>query len=95
MAVGAIPAAMLVYSLSRPGKDGQQPALTKFLGSFSYLDKEWEIRNTLRTAAIEQAAHDKHLFYNVDRNKHIELKYPEYVSLPPRPPLAHPVWPKV
>ncbi len=41
--------------------------------------EQWEVRNTLRTAAIEQAAHDKHLFYYAGRNTHVELRYPEYV----------------
>lgn len=39
------------------------------------------MRNTLRTAAIEQAAHDKHLLYYAPRNTHVDLKFPEYVHL--------------
>lgn len=43
------------------------------------MSETWNERNALRTAMIEQAAHDKHLLYNAPRNKHIELKFPEYV----------------
>ena len=43
------------------------------------MQTEWETKNHNNAAAIEQAAKDKHLFYNVPKNKHIELKYPEYV----------------
>jgi hypothetical protein len=32
------------------------------------------------TAALEQAAHDKHLLYGAERSKHYELSYPEYVD---------------
>lgn len=74
---GALPAAGLVYYISRPGKDGEPSSITKAIESWSDLGKQWEHRNTLHTAAIEQAAHDKHLYYNAGRNAHIELKYPE------------------
>jgi hypothetical protein len=33
------------------------------------------------TAALQQAAHDKHLLYNAERTKHHELTYPEYVPI--------------
>lgn len=47
------------------------------------MSETWSERNAMRTAMIEQAAHDKHLLYNAPRNKHIELKFPEYVPLIP------------
>jgi len=45
------------------------------------MNKEWAQKNHNNTAAIQQAAKDKHLFYNIERNTHIELSYPEYVTL--------------
>jgi hypothetical protein len=33
------------------------------------------------TAALEQAAHDKHLLLGAQRSGHIELRYPEYVTI--------------
>lgn len=45
--------------------------------------KDWETKNHLMTAALEQAAHDKHLLLGAERSTHHELKYPEYVTTHP------------
>lgn len=79
VAVGAVPVSMIAYSMAQPGKDGEPSSLSNTINSLSNLGKTWETRNHVRTAAIEQAAHDKHLFLNAGRNQHIELNYPEYV----------------
>ncbi len=63
--------------MAQPGPDGEPPALTKYIAHMSDFGEQWEVRNTLRTVAIEQAAHDKHLLYYAGRNQHIELKFPE------------------
>ena len=59
--------------------DGELTSLGKWFEKISDLNEEWKRRNHNNTAAIEQAAKDKHLFYNMERNRHIELTYPEYV----------------
>lgn len=71
---------MFCYSISRPGKDGSPSSLTNWLQGFEYFRAQDMERNLLRTNAVEQAAADKHLFYNAERNAHIELKMPEYVT---------------
>ncbi|KAI0021468.1 hypothetical protein F4780DRAFT_737505 [Xylariomycetidae sp. FL0641] len=76
---GAIPLSMLAYSISRPGENGEPPALTTWLRSFGFLQDEYETRNLLRTQAIEQAAHDKHLFMNSGGDLHIDLRDPELI----------------
>ena len=81
VAVAAIPASVFIYSVSRASKDGEPTTIEKWLNKAMDLSKEWERRNHNTTALIEQAAKDKHLFYNVERNRHIELSYPEYVLL--------------
>ena len=70
---------MLVYSIGQPSADGEPKSLSKMLTRWSNMQSEWERVNTLHTAAIEQAAHDKHLFYYAEGNRHIELTFPEYV----------------
>ncbi|KAK1764672.1 hypothetical protein QBC33DRAFT_456867 [Phialemonium atrogriseum] len=77
VAIGAVATSAIVYSISRPGKDGEPSTITKLFDRFAFLKEQDELRNTLRTAAIEQAAHDKHLLYYAPRNQHVELKYPE------------------
>ena len=77
LAIGVIPASMLVYSLSRPDKNGDAPALTKWIAGWANQGEEWERVNTNHTATVERAARDKHMFFNVEANPHIELKFPE------------------
>lgn len=43
--------------------------------------KTWAERNDLHTQAIEAAAADRNLFINSASNRHVELKFPEYVAL--------------
>ena len=81
VALGSIPLVYALYTLSRPGKDGEATALENYINKFSYMTAEAEARNTLHTAAVEQAAHDKNLLYTVDRQTNVDLRYPEYVSL--------------
>ncbi|KAI1437995.1 hypothetical protein GGR50DRAFT_642553 [Xylaria sp. CBS 124048] len=73
---GALPVSVFFYQISRPGVDGESPSFTKWLKQFDYFN-EFQRRNALRSKLIEQAAHDKHLFLNANRNMHIELKTPE------------------
>ncbi|KAI0600862.1 hypothetical protein F4775DRAFT_543806 [Biscogniauxia sp. FL1348] len=77
--VGAIPLSILGYKITRPGPDGEPAAASKWLAQFDYFN-EFETRNALRTQAIEQAAHDKHLFLHSGKNMHIELKMPELIN---------------
>jgi hypothetical protein len=53
----------------------------KWARNFSDYGTEWETKNHLMTAALEQAAHDRHLLYGAERSKHFELTYPEYVPI--------------
>ncbi len=72
---------MLLYYISQPSEDGETPTLTKYIQKISDMEKEWETRSALHTAAVEQAAHDKHLLYTAPRNPTFELTFPEYVSI--------------
>lgn len=81
MAFAAVPVSVIIYKISRPNKDGHPTAIEDWLTKVSDMNKEWAQKNHNNTAAIQQAAKDKHLFYNIERNTHIELSYPEYVTL--------------
>ncbi|KAI1774070.1 hypothetical protein F4818DRAFT_420739 [Hypoxylon cercidicola] len=71
-----VPASYIGYSVSRPGPNGEPSSISKWLKSFDYFN-DWEVRNTLRTNIMEQAAHDKHLLLYSGKNTHVELKTPE------------------
>ncbi|CAK7222421.1 hypothetical protein SEUCBS140593_004895 [Sporothrix eucalyptigena] len=91
IALGTIPFVYALYTLSRPGKDGEATALEAYLNKFSYLTTQSETRNSLHTAAVEQAAHDKNLLYNIERNTNVDLRYPEIFqsSSPYNVPAGH------
>ncbi|KAJ4295664.1 hypothetical protein N0V88_004366 [Collariella sp. IMI 366227] len=74
---GMIPASIFVYQISRPGENGELSSLHRWFEKISDYGSEWETKNTLMTAALEQASHDKHLLYGAGRSQHHELKYPE------------------
>ncbi|KAK0751608.1 hypothetical protein B0T18DRAFT_320465 [Schizothecium vesticola] len=77
IAVGSIPASVLVYMVSRPDKNGEKTVIEKWIGQAMDMQTEMATKNHNNAAAIEQAAKDRHLFYHVPRQRHIELKYPE------------------
>ncbi|KAH8675762.1 hypothetical protein BX600DRAFT_184829 [Xylariales sp. PMI_506] len=77
---GAVPVSFFAYSITRPGSNGEPSSFTKFLHNFDYFKEESEVRNALRTQAMEQAAHDKHLFYYSGKNPHVDLKTPELIN---------------
>ncbi|EFW99523.1 NADH-ubiquinone oxidoreductase [Grosmannia clavigera kw1407] len=77
VALAAIPATWILYTLKNSGKDGQPTALESYFSKFDYLTEQWEVRNTLRTAAIEQATHDRILLQTVPRNSQVDLRFPE------------------
>ncbi|PSR79439.1 hypothetical protein BD289DRAFT_375458 [Coniella lustricola] len=81
VALGALGLSMFTYSISRPGKDGEEPKLSKWVDGFRARSQEtWEHRNALRTDLKEQAAADKHLFYSVQKAKAFELRTPELID---------------
>ncbi|KAL2153981.1 hypothetical protein VTH82DRAFT_2657 [Thermothelomyces myriococcoides] len=77
IAVSAILGSIFVYRISRPGENGELSTIHKWTQKLADYGKEWERRNDLMSAALEQAAKDRHLFYNAERSKYYELTYPE------------------
>ncbi|KUJ11128.1 NADH-ubiquinone oxidoreductase 17.8 kDa subunit [Mollisia scopiformis] len=75
--LAAIPVTLCVYTFSRPSSDGTLPGLSKIIDSYSYYKERWVARNTLHTAAIEQAAFDRNLFQSSQGSKHVNLRFPE------------------
>ena len=75
--LAAIPISLGVYAISRPDKDGKAPGFSRLIDSYSHYKEKWAARNTLHTAAIEQVAFNKNLYYNSTPSKHVELRFPE------------------
>lgn len=78
-ALGAIGFSMLVYNVSRPGENGDTSALRRWINkTINDGIPKWEVRNTLRTDVLEQAAQDKNLFKTVAK-RDMTYRTPEYV----------------
>jgi hypothetical protein len=75
-----IASSIFVYTISRPNENGEASAVHKWFTKLADYGQEWETKNHLMTAALEQAAHDRHLLLGAGRSKHHELRYPEYVT---------------
>ncbi|KAK4250410.1 hypothetical protein C7999DRAFT_11814 [Corynascus novoguineensis] len=75
--LGTLVGSVFVYQISRPGENGELSTFHKWAQKLEDYGNEWERRNDLMAAALEQAARDKHLLYNAERSKHVELTYPE------------------
>jgi hypothetical protein len=75
--MGAFVGSVFVYQISRPGENGELSSLHKWVDKVASYGTEWETKNHLMAAALQQAAHDKHLLYSVERSTHHEMSYPE------------------
>ncbi|KAG9228781.1 NADH-ubiquinone oxidoreductase 17.8 kDa subunit [Amylocarpus encephaloides] len=75
--LAAIPLSLGLYAASRPGKDGQLTGVSKLIDGYSHYKEKWEERNTLHTAAIQQAGFDKNLFHRSTPTKHVDIRFPE------------------
>ncbi|KAM0330076.1 hypothetical protein ACHAQA_004247 [Verticillium albo-atrum] len=75
--LAVIPAAYLVYTISQPGKDGQEPWLTQKIHSYWSWQSAWEERNHLHTKAVEQAGFDRALFFYAEPNRDVDVRFPE------------------
>jgi len=76
--MGSIPVCMGLYAISRPGENGEETRLEKWLAKVSDKSEEWHAKNQRNTALIEQACHDRHLLtYAPSTNGHHEIVYPE------------------
>jgi hypothetical protein len=74
---GGLPASFGLYYLSQASEDGQPSRFTTYINSWGDLGKRWEERNTIHTAAIEQAAQDRHLFAYAEKSGHVDFRFPE------------------
>lgn len=75
--MAALPLSCLVYFVSRPGENGETPALTRWVNSYRGWNDTWEERGVLHAQAVQQAAHDRQLFKAAPRSGNHELRYPE------------------
>lgn len=80
IAVAAVPISIGIYTISRPGADGNSAGLTRLIDSYSYYKERFAARNTLHTQMIEQAAFDRNLYQSSEGTKHVELRFPEYAA---------------
>lgn len=73
-----IPAGYIAYQISVNANSSPEGGLIgRTIRAYGDLKSTWTERNALHTKMVEQAGHDRNLFYNARMPNHIDLKAPE------------------
>ena len=75
--MAGLPLGCLLWYIAQPGKNGETPAITRWINSYHNWNDVWEERGTLHSQAVQQAAHDRQLFMAAPRSTYHEPRYPE------------------
>ncbi|PLB44728.1 NADH-ubiquinone oxidoreductase subunit [Aspergillus steynii IBT 23096] len=84
--LGAFASSYVLYRLSKSTQEsGSQSWISGLIEKWSPSERVFEQRNAVHTAAMEKAAHDRHLFHSQGPRVAVELKQPEasFNSSPP------------
>ncbi|QDS68132.1 hypothetical protein FKW77_010269 [Venturia effusa] len=80
LSVGSIPTAYVVYTLSRPSKDGEESWITRQIRSYDTWLEVDKARNELHTKMVEQAGFDRLLLIssnNPNAPRTVDLRFQE------------------
>ncbi|KAI4106656.1 MAG: hypothetical protein L6R37_002048 [Teloschistes peruensis] len=81
LVIAALPLSFAVYKFSRSsddsGDEASQPWFTRMIRRYDSWQRAFGERNALHTNMLEQAGHDRNLFYNSPRSEMIDLSFPE------------------
>lgn len=76
----SIPAGYLAYTISTNSQTSPTGGpITRLIKAYGDLKATWTERNALHTKMVEQAGHDRNLFYNARMPNYIDLRTPEQV----------------
>ncbi|KAF1951941.1 hypothetical protein CC80DRAFT_480405 [Byssothecium circinans] len=79
--VGSIPAAGLIYYVSRSDDPNAPPFLTRMINKYTEADEKLTARNALHVQMMEKAGADKVLFKNSTPQEHVPMKFPEIMNV--------------
>ncbi|PYH99511.1 NADH-ubiquinone oxidoreductase 178 kDa subunit [Aspergillus ellipticus CBS 707.79] len=86
VAIGTFASCYVLYRLTKStDESGSQSRITSLIQKWTPSEQVFEQRSAIRTAAVERAAHDRHLFGSQGPREAFELKQPE-VSFNNAPP---------
>ncbi|KAL1965983.1 hypothetical protein VTN77DRAFT_4923 [Rasamsonia byssochlamydoides] len=78
VAVSTFAAGYILYRIDKASKEsGSESWISSLIRKWMPSEKIFEERNAIRTAALEKAAVDRHLFISAPGKEYIELKDPE------------------
>jgi hypothetical protein len=81
VAIGTFTAAFVLYRITKSTREsGSESWISDLISKWTPSEKVFEERNAIRTAAMEKAAVDRHLFRSAPGKEYIALKDPEYVA---------------
>lgn len=76
ISVAAVPVSFALYQLGQSNTD-DLPFISRIIDAWTTKEQEWTQRNSLHSAAVQQAAMDRHLFQSESTNEEVNLRYPE------------------
>lgn len=80
--MGAFAGSYVLYRMHKSIKEsGSETWFSGLIAKWTPSEKVAEYRNAIHTAALEKAAHDRHLFMGQKQADTIQLRNPEYVPL--------------
>lgn len=78
VSVATLTAGYILYRLHKSAEEsGSQSWISSLIKKWTPSEQLFEQRNAIRTAAMEKAAHDRHLFQSPGPREYIELRHPE------------------
>ncbi len=83
--IAALALSFAIYKYSRSssldpanaGKLDKQPFFTRLIRQYSEFQDSLTQRNALHTRLVEEAAHDRNLFFGSPKSQHVDLMFPE------------------
>ncbi|KAJ5092188.1 hypothetical protein NUU61_007058 [Penicillium alfredii] len=79
--IGSFASAYLLYRVSKSNQESDSPSwISSFISKWTPSQEVFEERNAIRTAVMEKAAHDRHLFQSQGPREAYDLKQPEMMN---------------
>ena len=92
--IGTFASCYVLYRLTKANEESGSPSwISNLIQKWTPSEQVFEQRNAIRTAVMEKAASDRHLFASQGPRETFELKQPEYVvALRPTPSISSIEW---
>ncbi|KAF1999410.1 hypothetical protein P154DRAFT_493901 [Amniculicola lignicola CBS 123094] len=82
LAIGFVPAAWALWTVTRPGENPNEKSyLTNLIDEYTERQEKWAAIADLHTRALEQAGTDRRLFNSAKPFEYVDMKMPEMIGV--------------